>query len=358
MSTRAFSVTVRDHESHPIPGALVCVNDRCGQTDLQNGRVRIEGISTDWHQVQLQAEAEGYALYSESVNLDPGQPPFGDVEWPDLYLDADHDAAGPVRVEGDHFMAGDARWLWKGSTDFRLGEVLLRGGDVRPILEQRQDAGANLVRVLSMKKDNTGWQLDPRHPGHTDMMHRLFTLLGNMGLYAEWTIFADTKLMMPNPSEQQDYYGRQCAIVRQYPHLFLELINEAGHGTQACDPQRFSRPDGILSSHGSGLSDVQPVKPLWHYATYHARRSGGLAKIGSNYSPYVFQDGYPTPCPYVPEETIKPEQYGYDTGVARLMGQAACCGSGGTFHHDAWNAPRLFNEGEFACASAFYRALA
>jgi hypothetical protein len=77
----------------------------------------------------------------------------------------------------------------------------------------------------------------------------------------------------------------------------------------------------------------------------------------SNYSPYVFQDTFPTPVPYVPEESVKPQQYGYDTRVAACMGAHANCGAGGTFHGEWWNEPRLFTEGERACARAFYQAL-
>jgi hypothetical protein len=262
-----------------------------------------------------------------------------------------------LRIEGDHFMYGSERWLWKGSTEFRLPERVLAGVDITPILTDRTDAGANLVRMLAMKANNTGYELNPRSPGYWEAVIETCERVGLAGMFGEWVIFADTKRMMPDPVEQQDFYRQTVETIRQYPWMMVELLNEDKHPTQAINAQGFRKPDGVLSSHGSGLSDVQPVKPLWDFGTYHARRSGGLAKIGSNYSPYVFQDTYPTPCPYVPEETIKPEQYGYDAGVARLMGQSACCGAGGTGHHSAWLDERLFNDGERACMTAFYRAL-
>jgi hypothetical protein len=355
--TRAFSVTVRDERDHaPLVGATVCVNDRCSDTQ-ENGRARVEGISTDWHQVQLAIGNEGYDTYSESINLDPNGPPFTDVDWPDVHLAPSASPSTGLRIEGDHFLQGDTRWLWKGSTEFRLPERVLAGVDITPILKDRKDAGANLVRMLAMKANNTGYELNPRTAGYWDAVIETCEQVGDAGLYGEWTIFADTKKMMPNPVEQQDFYRQTIETIRMYPWMVVELLNEDKHATQAINAQSFRKPDGCLSSHGSGLSDAQPVKPLWDFATYHARRSGGLAKIGSNYSPYVFQDTYPTPCPYVPEETLKPEQYGYDTGVARLMGQSACCGAGGTFHHSAWLDERPFNDGERACAEAFYRAL-
>jgi hypothetical protein len=353
--TRYFAVTVRDFDSAPIVGAAVFINDRYAITGA-NGRARVEDISTDWHQVQLTIVADQFITYSESVNLDEGAiPPFGDVDWPDIYLE---DALPPrLHASGDRFMVGPYNWTWKGSTDFRLAELVSRGVDIRPLLRDRRDTGANLVRVLSMKANNTGWEFNPRGANHAVATRKLFEAVGEMGMYCEWVIFADTKRMMSNPAEQQDYYGYQSEIVRDYPHVLLELVNEDKHPTQAINAQLFRRPEGIVSSHGSGLSDVQPVKPLWDYATYHSRRTGGLAKIISNYSPYVFQDTFPTPCPYIPEETLKPEQYSFDTLVATRLGQHAACGAGGTFHHSAWNDPRFFNDEERSCAEAFFTAL-
>ncbi len=356
---RAFSVTVRNqHDDAPIVGATVCINDRCADT-AENGRARVEGISTDWHQVQLAIGNEGYETYSESINIDPAGPPFTDVDWPDQHLVPSASPGTGLRIEGDHFMQGSARWLWKGSTDFRLPERVLAGVDISSLLNDRRDAGANLVRMLAMKANNTGYELNPRSPGYWDAVIETCEQVGDAGMYGEWCIFADTKKMMPDPVEQQDFYRQTIETVRMYPWMVVELLNEDKHATQSINAQGFRKPDGLLSSHGSGLSDKQPVKPLWDFGTYHARRTPpeSLGKIASNYSPYVFQDPYPTLCPYVPEETLKPEQYGYNTGVARLMGKSACCGAGGTFHHSAWLEERLFNDGERACAEAFYNAL-
>lgn len=357
MSMRAFSVTVRDvHTNAPIVGATVCLNDRCSDTQ-ENGRARVEGISEHWHQVELAIGTEGYASYSESINIDPNGPPFTDVDWPDQYLVPKATVGEGLRIEGDHFMQGPVRWLWRGSTEFRLPERVLAGVDITPILIDRRDAGANLVRMLAMKFDNTGFTLDPRTPGYWEAVIETCEQVGDAGLYGEWTIFADTKKMMPDPVMQQDFYRQTIETIRMFPWMVVELLNEDKHATQAINAQAFRKPDGVLSSHGSGLSDKQPVMPLWDFGTYHARRTGGLAKIGSNYSCYVFQDTYPLSVPYVPEETQKPEQYGYSTGVARLMGQSACCGSGGTFHHSAWLDERPFNDGERACAQSFFAAL-
>jgi hypothetical protein len=360
--TRAFSVTVRDHESHPIPGAFVCVNDRCGRTDLENGRVRIEGISTDWHWVQLGIEADGFRLYSESVDIDNlaggGAPPFGDVEWPDVYLEAAHDAAGPLRIEGDHFMRGDQPFLVKGSTDFRIPEQAMVGADFEAILDDRIACGANWFRMLAMKKNNTGYRLDPRDPRHDDAVRRTFDAIGNRGAYGQWCVFADTAEMMPDPHEQQDFWGHEQEVLRPYADFApIEFCNEASHSSQRLAPANFKPPAGFLASHGSETADKHPVRPVWNWAGYSARRSGVIGKIISNYAQLTAFETWPPYC-YIPQETIKPdEHYGHDPTVAATLGKYARAGTGGVFHHNAWRDCRRFTDGERQCATAFYRAL-
>jgi len=236
---------------------------------------------------------------------------------------------------------------------------VLAGVDIRPILQDRRDAGANLVRMLAQKADNTGYSLSSHTPGYWNAVIRTCELVGEAGLYGEWTVFADTKKMMPNPVEQQDFYAQTVETIRKFPHMVLELVNEDKHATQSINAQAFRRPDGLLSSHGSGLTDAQPVKPLWDYATYHARRTPAPpnAKPFNNLSGYEFHPEWPHPVPYVCEESVKPEDYGYNAAYARQMGLAARLGPGATFHGSWWLEERLFNDDERSCARAFFRAL-
>lgn len=354
MSTRAFSVTVRATDSTPLPGASVCVNTICGTT-ATNGRVRIEGISTDTHQAQLAAGLNGYASYSASVNIDPGGPPFVDVDWPDLYLEPE---AVALRIDGDHFLRNSTRFLVKGSTDFRIPEQAMTGGPFEAVLDDRIACGANWFRLLSMKKNNTGFRLDPRDPRHPGMMRRVFDALGKRNCYGQWCVFADTGEMMPHPNEQQDYWASQQEILKPYATFALiEFCNEASHGSQKITPAAFQKPEGFLSSHGSETADKHPVRPLWDWSGYSARRSGVTGKVISNYAQLTAFETWPPVC-YIPQETIKPENYGHDPTVAATLGKYARAGTGGVFHHSAWLESRPFNQAERACAIAFYEALA
>ena len=264
-----------------------------------------------------------------------------------------------LSISGQTFMQHGQPFRVKGSTDFRLGERVHAGVDIRPILKDRKDAGANWLRVLGMKQNNTGWQWLPNAPGRRDAMRRLFDLAGQFGFYVEWVTFADTALLMPTLAEQLTHREKDLEVLRQYPFVLEELLNEYGHSLQRVEPSKFSKPSGIIASHGSGLTDRPAVAPYWDYATYHGRRMAYAndSRAAVAYSPYGFEEEWRKPCPFVNEESAKPQSYGYDPHYARLMGLHARCGTGGTFHGDWWNEPRLYAPEERRCAVEFYSAL-
>jgi hypothetical protein len=140
--------------------------------------------------------------------------------------------------------------------------------------------------------------------------------------------------------------------------VLVELLNEFGHGSQNLDPSQFQKPAGLLSSHGSGLTDAPPVEPLWDFATYHPRRDPPLDTRGfTNYDPYEFQAVWPKPCPYIPDEGIKPQHYGFNPAYARQLGRHCAMQSGGTFHSDHGVRSLLWPPEVFACAQEFYLAI-
>ena len=98
--------------------------------------------------------------------------------------------------------------------------------------------------------------------------------------------------------------------------MFVELVNE--FGKNGVDPRQFNKPAGVVSSHGSGLTDEDPAAPRWDYAAYHARRDG--PRGFTNYNPYEFQAVYSQPVPLLPDEGAKPEDYGGDAQFAYSIG--------------------------------------
>lgn len=267
---------------------------------------------------------------------------------------------GAIQIVNNKFEVKGQPWIWKGTTEMLAPWRMLIGQDINGILDQRVNVGANIVRSLAM-----GWPFigaasgkPSAYANYWDIMRSYFDKLDKKGLALEWVIFAGTRPWMPDPNEQMEFYHQTCNVVREYPHVVVELLNEAGHGSQSIDPGRFSKPDGIVASHGSGLTDAPPVSPLWDYATYHARRDSLPDARGiTNVDPLEFEAYYPkivTIC----EEMMKPEQYNHDTHVAYLMGRhGGVMEWGSTFHSQQGVESLLFPTPVAECAKAFYEGL-
>jgi hypothetical protein len=266
-------------------------------------------------------------------------------------------SAGRWVVSGSQFTVNGAPIKWKGITHMRLLDLALDGVSIADHLTQVQEAGFNLVRVLGMKTNNTGWELSPYEPGYWDVADDLYTMCKTRGLQVEFTAFADTKYVMSGADLQHHYWENICSLAQVHDNVLLEFMNEYGHPTQAINPLNFAKPLGVTSSHGSGLTDADGVKPYWDYMTYHARRDAPPDARGfTNYDQYEFQAVYPS-LPRVPDEGIKPDQYGFDTGYASLLGAHAALGAGGTFHWGGGVNSDMMDSPTFDCASAFCSAI-
>jgi hypothetical protein len=258
--------------------------------------------------------------------------------------------------------------FWIGTTDFRLPQLQMAGEHDRfkAIIDQRLACGFRLFRVLGMKFNNTGWELNPdgRPEFFTSDIPRFFDYMGSRNAQVEWNIYADT-LHLPgwaDPNKQMDFYFRSNEALRAYAAFtFVSLGNEVLHtGHQQLNGvSRFPKPEGLRFCRGSSLMDSPPVEPLGDYATYGVRRDAlPDARGAGNYSPYGFRAVYPQPVPLIPSEGMKPENYGFDPGFARLIGLHARCGWGGIFHHGRGINGELFTAEEEACARAFVEGLA
>src|SRR5262245_20550571 len=264
-----------------------------------------------------------------------------------------------LTIQGNQFISAGEVWLWRGTTEMLAPWRMLRRENVRPILQQRRDTGATIVRSLAM-----GWPFitgsgrPSDFPDYWPVMRAYWTLLAEIGLNGEWVVFAGTRQWMPDPREQQAFYTRTCEELRAFPHMTLELLNEDGHSTQSINPQNFGKPAGIVASHGSGLTDAPPVSPFWDYVTFHARRDRPPDSRGiTNVDPYTFQSDFPKPCPFVCDENMKPEDYGFNREVARQMGRHGAMGWGATFHSQEGVESRPWSEPVRACAEAFFEGV-
>lgn len=264
----------------------------------------------------------------------------------------------PLEIRGDQFVRNGTRWLVKGSTELQLAARIARGEDVRPVLHQRKDAGANLVRVLGMH-EGAGF-LPSMTEAYASVVRQTIETAASFDLVTLWCVFTGAKQMMPSQSQQLEFWQYAQDLVRPYAdHLLIDLGNEMNHSEWGgVDPSAFPKPQGLLSSRGSFLTDEQPPAPWWDFVVYHARRDFPSPKGATNYSPYVYYDI--GEWPYVPmfaEEGIKPHNYGFDHNWVRLMAQYAKAGCGALFHTEHGVYSQSWPPEVEACARVFYGEL-
>lgn len=119
-----------------------------------------------------------------------------------------------LHIEGLGFKDSSGKqWWWRGSTDFMLYKRYLAGVDIQPILDQRVDVGANLVRVLGMSHYIERFYPQD-YPGYYNQLLSFASLLSQNGLYLEFVVFADAQIIMKNTSEQQAHFSKICEIIR------------------------------------------------------------------------------------------------------------------------------------------------
>lgn len=228
-------------------------------------RVRLPAGTTLGWGARIRASAEGYAPETFDVELHTSL----DVEVDRVVTSLPH-----LVVNGEFFYQEDGTPITMiEATDFKLYKKFLDGEDIIPVLEQRQDAGFNLVRVLGMARYM--WDFNPGAYGdrYYTELPQFIRLCARFGLYVEFVVFADTKLLIPDPTSQVLHWNRIKIelISTGTTSLLVELVNEHNqHENAVADPNAFApMGDGILCAHGSNGSGQEPVRPAWDYETFH-----------------------------------------------------------------------------------------
>jgi hypothetical protein len=320
---------------------------------------------------------------------------------------------GPLFVFADD----GTPWRWKGWTSFFLYKLYLEGKDIRPLLQEAADAGANVVRVFGMSRYMDGGVIDTP-PGYTGRLEDLpqdpnkqfwpqnygaayyddiepfFDLCASFGLRVEFVVFADAQAIMPDPFDQQTHLDMVVEILRELPNAFLEVCNEAhlGNGVdvsqiQPDDPEdllwatgdydveRIDRPDG----HGDWILDPRPDMPVGRYVTYHGARSAMWPSEAPKEG-HFYYDGWETinhdgnrsrgqacgvPC--VNDETKAASHVGAnrwgderytDWREAEEAGAGfALSSAGGTFHSENGCLSKPLTDTELACGKAMLAAM-
>lgn len=267
-------------------------------------------------------------------------------------------AIGPITVTGRVFRAPDGKeWKMKFVTDFALLSRWLNGENLDGLLEQRRQAGANGSRVLS----GVNWlNLYPQaRPDYYDQLQKFCQYTLEKQWYIELTVFAAVRELFPSLDQQLTHYHRVCDVVRNFPHVFLELVNENDHDGNTIDASKFTKPSDIVASHGSSTGGQFPVLPVWDYAGTHSERGGDWVNnvrfalsTGASLNAAVVE-GEPIGAHEVNQPGRRdnnPENF-YRAGRILGWGPGACFHSEAGLRSDPWGPI------QFQCAQAFFQGM-
>jgi hypothetical protein len=371
-------VLVADTKGTAVAGASVIIDDvptRHVETTDATGQAYFE--IGDLPQSHLWIAAAGYQPYSQHLELPthnvqirvgvPADPDRDDLILPPL----EPQAMPRIQVDGLRFVTDDGRpWVMAFVSSFRLYERFLRGEDIRPVLQETSDVGANGVRVFGMfdfGSPQTQRLYPDEHPDYYAQLRPFFALLAEYRLYAQFTVFADTKRAMPSADRQFQHWGHLFGELADVPNVLLERVNEANaheNGVAADVP----RPLGILASNGSNGAGSDPPGPFWDYADLHSERPADLPKLLQSTTTLAFAiHGYPgfsgTQRATVASEPIgfadvdQPGRRVANPDVAYLLGLGCCWGAGGTAHSDCGVQSVLLSPTQRTCVEQFLRGV-
>lgn len=368
-AVRCWSVTIRAADTNGgLVGARVALNDLQGTTDA-SARVRLCPVSVDTHRGELGVSMDGYQDRFEIIDIDQGDPtpPFGDVEWADIYLNREV-ALPRITINGRFFAleSGEPFTIIEAS-DFNILGRFLDGQDIRPTLKQRFDAGFNTLRVWTrydLAQYGIGRLTFADHPELYERIPEFLNLCAEYGLYVEFTAYTG------HEDFDTTHWARLIEAVKTRSNVLLELVNEADQkgnmigcrsyapntsydGCQTVQSMGFAQPTGLLTSHGSNGTQAQPVAPFWSYVTMHFTSpiSEPARKVGHN----CWESVDDRPC--LANENIRfPDVYDSIQVAKDAAAGAALLAGGSAFHSVHGKSSEPWDGQELVLATAWAQA--
>lgn len=221
--------------------------------------------------------------------LQPTPPPV--VEAPPVVApEPAHASAGEqgrLSVDGILFRREDGSiFPWRGFSDFRLYDRYLAGENIRPLLEERVNVGANLLRVLGMV-DSFAHLWPQEHAEYYDKLAPFAALLADYGLRLEFVVFADAQIVMPDRQAELEHGRRVLAAFADSPLVVVEWSNEAFKnlpGADEGDRERWAQELGeamwpqaraqhtLTASGAYSIGDCATSFPVLDFLTEHSDR--------------------------------------------------------------------------------------
>jgi hypothetical protein len=328
-------------------------------------------------------------LYREELGRDPESEVFTDDSWlgnlrrgmtgdemrqllhnsPEGIAYRNRPKTPRLHVEGLNFVTETGEpWTMAFVSSFRLYERFLNGEDITPLLHEARDVGANGVRVFGAFDFGSPdvQRLYPRERyDYYDVLSHFFRTLSAGGLYAQFTVFADTQRSVPGIFAQISHWTALCSVLKDISNALLERVNEQDSHANWIDAT-FDKPDGICASFGSNGQGADPPQPFWDYCDLHSERRGDFAL--STTTVHYSIHGYGGPFPGTHRATVVSEPPGFadtlqpgrrtnDPAIAYRMGLGCRWGAGGTAHSDCGVQSILLSPIQRACVEEFLRGV-
>lgn len=239
-----------------------------------NGQLDTRPAGTDgaWEQLSITAGA----LFRKGISTILGLEGF-DVA-PPVQPPSQVGYLSRLRAERSGFVNREGkRVVIAGVSAFMHYERFLKGEDIRPLLAQAKDLGANGVRVFGMAHYipvNAGRNaFKPQDYGdrYFDQIPDFCRLCAEYGQYVYWSVFPDNEMIgVPGP---KGFMNRVVAKLKDAANTLGELTNEQdAHSFNHIDPASMDRPSGIAFCSGS-YGDIGGAQPSpWDFCDYHQPR--------------------------------------------------------------------------------------
>jgi hypothetical protein len=264
-----------------------------------------------------------------------------------------------LSIDGQFFRLNEELWTGIASSEFSLPKRFLMNEEIRPVLDERAELGFNELRLWWLNQSVVG-QVYPegihpdQHGNFYEKMRELNELIGSYQIVGENTIFTSCDPLMREEDRQHTHWNKSQDALRGLGNVKLELANEYnwGQGQNAPHESLYSmRPQGIIASNGSAVSDSWPREPHWDYVLYHAN---GLSewprKVGHNCMEIAVAVKKPGASNentrYMDGDTSTVHAYDAAAGAALLC-------AGATFHSVGGKLSQLFSAYETAAAKAW-----
>ena len=251
-------------------GHVVANRERADAYETWTPQVSSDGIGAllSVHGRYLCSDPDGFVVANREL-LGPWE------RWESALFDIPEPTPLPrLRVDGQQFALDTGQSFTAiEHSDFNLLNRWQHGEDITPILTQRRNAGFNMLRVWTLYNlawANIGVFLDIDY----SRIPAFVNLCAQYGLHVEFTAYPGDGPI--------SHWGSLTQAIRDTGAI-VELVNEGTITTSEGFLEQFTRPSGVLASHGSGGSEGVPPWEPWDYVTFHTNGSfEEQRKVGHN----------------------------------------------------------------------------